>query len=137
MHASGDSCATPVSFNRRPLDPAAFGTEPSPNAAVTQEARTEATIAAVREAAAKGNGSTSAAHKIKPSHEVPVVSTIDVCPLLRAHHFLFIGAEMAEAVPLWEARSRHRYHHVPLLVPLIHIAVRIHDPFQLVLPIDH
>ena len=42
--------------NQRPLDSAALGTEPSPVAGVTQPERTEAVVAAVREAAGEGNG---------------------------------------------------------------------------------
>lgn len=56
LPGAGANAAIPASFNQRPLDPAAFGTEPSPNAGVTQGERTEAVIAAVREAAGLGNG---------------------------------------------------------------------------------
>lgn len=56
LPGAGANAAVPASFGQRPLDPEAFGTEPSPNAAVTQAERTEAAIAAVRDAAGKGNG---------------------------------------------------------------------------------
>lgn len=56
LPGAGANAAVPESFHQRSLDPAAFGTEPSPNAGVTQEQRTEATIDAVREAAKAGNG---------------------------------------------------------------------------------
>ncbi|MGI9613205.1 MAG: alpha/beta hydrolase, partial [Acidimicrobiales bacterium] len=56
LPGAGANASVPESFHRRPLDPAAFGSEPSPNAGVTQEQRTEATIDAVREAAKAGNG---------------------------------------------------------------------------------
>lgn len=56
LPGAGSNAAIPDSFNQRPLDPAAFGTEPSPNAGVSQEERTDAVIAAVREAAGLGNG---------------------------------------------------------------------------------
>lgn len=56
LPGAGANAASPKSFNERPLDPAAFGTEPSPNAGVTQAERTEAVVAAVREAATMGNG---------------------------------------------------------------------------------
>lgn len=56
LPGAGANAATPASFGRRPLDPAAFGTEPSPNAGVTQAERTDAVIAAVEQAAAGGNG---------------------------------------------------------------------------------
>jgi len=56
LPGAGANAAVPASFTERPLDPAKFGTEPSPNAGVTQAERTEAAIAAVREAAVLGNG---------------------------------------------------------------------------------
>ncbi|MGI9610057.1 MAG: alpha/beta fold hydrolase [Acidimicrobiia bacterium] len=56
LPGAGVNAAIPTSFNVRPLDPAVFSTEPSPNAGVTQEERTEAVIAAVRAAADKGDG---------------------------------------------------------------------------------
>lgn len=56
LPGSGKNAASPESFSRKPFDPAAFGTEPSPNAGVAQEARTAATVEAVRQAAARGNG---------------------------------------------------------------------------------
>lgn len=56
LPGAGANAATPASFHERPLNPEAFGTEPSPNAAVSQAERTEAAVAAVREAAGKGNG---------------------------------------------------------------------------------
>jgi len=57
LPGAGANAAAPSSFHRRPLDPAAFATEPSPNAGVTQAERTAAAIAAVRTAAGLGNGS--------------------------------------------------------------------------------
>jgi len=56
LPGSGANAALPASFTRRPFDAAAFATEPSPNAGVTQEARTAAAIAAIEAAAARGNG---------------------------------------------------------------------------------
>lgn len=56
LPGAGANAAVPESFSRRPLDPAAFGTEPSPNAGVTQAERNDAAIAAVRQAASAGNG---------------------------------------------------------------------------------
>lgn len=56
LPGAGENAAIPASFNQRPLDPAAFGTEPSPNAGVTQQERTDAVIDAVRRAADLGNG---------------------------------------------------------------------------------
>jgi len=56
LPGAGANAASPESFSQQPVDPAAFGTEPSPNAGVTQDERTAAAVAAVREAAAQGNG---------------------------------------------------------------------------------
>lgn len=56
LPGAGANAALPASFAARPFDRAAFATEPSPNAGVTQEARTAAAIAAVEAAAARGNG---------------------------------------------------------------------------------
>lgn len=56
LPGAGPNAASPAAFSARPLDPAAFGTEPSPNAGVTQEERTAAVVAAVGEAAGRGNG---------------------------------------------------------------------------------
>lgn len=56
LPGSGGNARLPASFSATPFDPAAFGTEPSPNAGVTQDERTAAAVAAVREAAVKGNG---------------------------------------------------------------------------------
>lgn len=54
LPGAGGTAPRPAAFNARPLDPAAFGAEPSPNAGVTQEART----AAVIEAVCEGNAAT-------------------------------------------------------------------------------
>ncbi len=56
LPGAGAAAPRPASFATRPLDPAAFGSEPSPNAGVTQEARTEAAIAAVRAVNAETGG---------------------------------------------------------------------------------
>ncbi|MEM7348444.1 MAG: alpha/beta fold hydrolase [Chloroflexota bacterium] len=56
LPGAGTNAQIPSSYNQRPLDPAAFGTEPSPNAGTTQDERNEATLAAMEEAAALGNG---------------------------------------------------------------------------------
>jgi pimeloyl-ACP methyl ester carboxylesterase len=56
LPGSGRNAAAPASFTARPFDPAAFGTEPSPNAGIGQDVRTQAAIDAVRSAAARGNG---------------------------------------------------------------------------------
>lgn len=56
LPGAGGEAPRPRSFHARPLDPAAFGTEPSPNAGTTQDERTEAAIAAVREVNAATGG---------------------------------------------------------------------------------
>ena len=49
LPGAGKSAKVPESYKVRPIDLAAFSTEPSPNAGVTQDERTAATIAAVRD----------------------------------------------------------------------------------------
>ncbi|MEM8914771.1 MAG: alpha/beta fold hydrolase [Pseudomonadota bacterium] len=56
LPGAGAHAAAPASFAQRPLDPAAFGSEPSPNASVTQEERTQAVIDAVRDVNAQTGG---------------------------------------------------------------------------------
>ena len=56
LPGAGGHTKIPASYNQRPLDLAAFGTEPSPNAGVTQDERNEATLLAIKEAAFLGNG---------------------------------------------------------------------------------
>ncbi|MAZ03715.1 MAG: hypothetical protein CMN56_11315 [Sneathiella sp.] len=48
LPGAGSNAAQPKSLMRRPFDPEAFRTEPSPNADITQRMRTDAVIAAVR-----------------------------------------------------------------------------------------
>lgn len=48
LPGAGANAKFPASYSNRPLDLAAFRTEPSPNAGVTQDERTKATIAALR-----------------------------------------------------------------------------------------
>jgi pimeloyl-ACP methyl ester carboxylesterase len=47
LPGAGANARAPSSYDRRPLDAAAFASEPSPNASVTQEDRTRAVIALV------------------------------------------------------------------------------------------
>ena len=47
LPGAGRNAKLPASFSQRPLDPAAFATEPSPNAGVTQAERTAAVIAEI------------------------------------------------------------------------------------------
>lgn len=56
LPGAGADAPRPSSFNVRPLDHATFGTEPSPNAGVTQNERTEAAIDAVRAVNAETGG---------------------------------------------------------------------------------
>lgn len=56
LPGAGEHAKKPDSFSKRPLDPAAFGTEPSPNAGVTQEHRTAAVAKAIDAVKDHGNG---------------------------------------------------------------------------------
>jgi pimeloyl-ACP methyl ester carboxylesterase len=56
LPGAGPNAKSPASFTARPFDPAAFGTEPSPNAGVTQDERTNAVISTVKAGAVRGNG---------------------------------------------------------------------------------
>ena len=56
LPGAGEHAARPASFFRRPLDPAAFATEPSPNAGVTQEERNAAVLAKIDEVAGRTRG---------------------------------------------------------------------------------
>jgi hypothetical protein len=53
---AGVTAIAPTSLSLRPFDPAAFAVERSPIAGVTQEERTQAVVALVREAASLGDG---------------------------------------------------------------------------------
>jgi pimeloyl-ACP methyl ester carboxylesterase len=56
LPGAGSNAIAPTSLGLRPFDPAAFAAEPSPMAGVTQEARTQAVVALVKEAASLGDG---------------------------------------------------------------------------------
>ncbi|MDF0602376.1 alpha/beta fold hydrolase [Psychromarinibacter sp. C21-152] len=56
LPGAGETAAVPESYRRRPLDMAAFASEPSPNAGVTQDQRTDAVIAALRDVNARTGG---------------------------------------------------------------------------------
>ena len=56
LPGAGTRTRFPQSFLKRPLDKAAFATEKSPVAGVTEAERTEAAVAAVNHAAGLGNG---------------------------------------------------------------------------------
>lgn len=56
LPGAGVNAKRPASYFKRPLDPRAFATEPSPNAGVTQAERTAAVIDAVRNTARQANG---------------------------------------------------------------------------------
>ena len=56
LPGAGENAVEPKSLESRPFDPAAFATERSPIADITQEQRTQAVVALVREAASLGNG---------------------------------------------------------------------------------
>jgi hypothetical protein len=53
---SGVSAKAPLAYGKRPLDAAAFATEPSPNANVTQEERTQTVVSLVEETARETGG---------------------------------------------------------------------------------
>lgn len=54
LPGAGANAIAPAALHRQPFDAAAFAAEPSPMAGLTQEARTEAVVAQVRQAAALG-----------------------------------------------------------------------------------
>jgi alpha-beta hydrolase superfamily lysophospholipase len=56
LPGAGINAITPTSLSRRPFDPAVFAAERSPTAGVTQEERTQAVVALVREAASLRDG---------------------------------------------------------------------------------
>ena len=56
LPGAGANALTPESFDKRPLDAAAFASEPSPNAGVTQEQRNEAVLEAIAAAKDTCNG---------------------------------------------------------------------------------
>ncbi|ENN88065.1 Putative esterase [Rhizobium freirei PRF 81] len=56
LPGAGVNAIAPISLNRRPFDAAAFATERSPVADVTQEERTQAVVALVEEAASRTDG---------------------------------------------------------------------------------
>ena len=56
LPGAGTNTIAPTSLDLRPFDPAAFAAERSPIAGVTQEERTQAVIALVKEAASRSDG---------------------------------------------------------------------------------
>ena len=56
LPGAGVNAIAPRSLDARPFDLDAFAAEPSPSAGITQEARTQAVVALVRQAAADSNG---------------------------------------------------------------------------------
>ena len=56
LPGAGVNSIAPLSLGLRPFDSAAFAAEPSPNAGVTQQERTQAVVALVREAASLSAG---------------------------------------------------------------------------------
>jgi pimeloyl-ACP methyl ester carboxylesterase len=56
LPGSGAYAKAPLAYGKRPLDAAAFATEPSPNANVTQEERTQAVVSFVEETARETGG---------------------------------------------------------------------------------
>jgi pimeloyl-ACP methyl ester carboxylesterase len=56
LPGAGINAVAPTSLGRRPFDAAAFAVEPSPMTGVTQEERTQAVVALVKQAASLGDG---------------------------------------------------------------------------------
>src|ERR1700722_1034420 len=56
LPGAGANAVEPTSLRLRPFDPAAFAAERSPIAGVTQEERTQAVLALVKEAVSLGGG---------------------------------------------------------------------------------
>jgi pimeloyl-ACP methyl ester carboxylesterase len=56
LPGAGVNATAPASLRRSPFDPAAFAAERSPTAGITQEERTQAVVALVKEAASLGDG---------------------------------------------------------------------------------
>jgi pimeloyl-ACP methyl ester carboxylesterase len=56
LPGAGANAIAPTSLGLRPFDPAAFAAERSPTAGVTQEERTQAVVALVKEAASLSDG---------------------------------------------------------------------------------
>ena len=56
LPGAGVNAIAPASLARRPFDPTAFAAERSPSAGVTQQERTQAVLALVKEAAFLSNG---------------------------------------------------------------------------------
>jgi pimeloyl-ACP methyl ester carboxylesterase len=56
LPGSGAYAKVPLAYGKRPLDAAAFATEPSPNATVTQKVRTQAVVALAEETARETGG---------------------------------------------------------------------------------
>src|SRR4030081_1084892 len=56
LPGAGVNAVAPTSLGLRPFDPAAFAAERSPSAGVTQEERTQAAVALVKEAASLSDG---------------------------------------------------------------------------------
>jgi pimeloyl-ACP methyl ester carboxylesterase len=56
LPGAGANAIAPTSLGLRPFDPVAFAAERSPVAGITQEERTQAVVALVKEAASRGSG---------------------------------------------------------------------------------
>ncbi len=76
LPGAGKNAKVPESFSTRPLDPAQYGMEVSPNAGVSQEARNEATLAAIETAATLGNGEV-----VLVGHSLGGITLSPVCQL--------------------------------------------------------
>ena len=77
LPGAGSGAARPASFDVRPLDPAAFGTELSPNAGVTQDERTQAAIDAVRTVNSQTGGKAVVLGHSLGGYAIPLLWTAD------------------------------------------------------------
>ncbi|MEP3427355.1 MAG: alpha/beta fold hydrolase [Roseibium sp.] len=77
LPGAGLNARAPVAYHNRPLDAAAFGTEPSPNAGVGQQERTDAVVAAVRASAERtGNKVVLVGHSLGGITISPVAEAV-------------------------------------------------------------
>ncbi|MCX2721393.1 alpha/beta fold hydrolase [Roseibium salinum] len=77
LPGAGPNASRPASFSKRPLESAVFATEPSPNAGVGQEERTQAFIDAVRASSERtGKKVVLAGHSLGGITVSPVVEAV-------------------------------------------------------------
>ncbi len=91
LPGAGVNAKSPASYARRPLDAAAFASEPSPNAEVTQDDRTRAVIAVIEETTRQ-----TAAPIVLVGHSLAGLTVTAVAETIpeQLHAILYIGAYM-------------------------------------------